>query len=119
MRKLEIPESVDTPQVTLDADQPLLEIKGRSLPEDCVEFYAPVFEWLSEYKQHPNAFTHFVFKLDYFNTASSKIILDLLIALKSIPNIKIHWHYTDDDEDILESGLEFAEQVTIPFEFKK
>jgi len=119
MRKLEITESLDTPRVVLDAENEIFEISGRSLPEDCIEFYGPVFAWLAEYKLHPNELTRFVFKLDYFNTASSKIILDLLTTLKEIPHTKIHWYYTEDDEDILESGLEFSEQVPIPFEFKK
>lgn len=119
MLKLELEETQDTPRIVLDADSSIFEISGRSLPEDCVDFYTPVFSWIAEYKKSPNPTTLFVFKLDYFNTASSKIILDILIALKDISGIKIKWYYSDDDEDILDAGTEFAEQVLIPFEFSK
>lgn len=119
MSRLEIAATSDTPSITLDKEQGIFEISGRSLPEDCVDFCERVFQWLEEYKMKPNDSTHFVFKLDYFNTASSKIILDLLNTLKSIPNVKVQWIYTEDDEDILEAGLEFSEQVMIPFEFRK
>jgi len=119
MLKLEFEETQDTPRILLDAENRIFEITGRSLPEDCIDFYTPVFKWIAEYKKQPPSTTTFTFKLDYFNTASSKIILDILLTLKDLPGIQIRWFYSDDDEDILDAGTEFAEQVLIPFEFLK
>jgi hypothetical protein len=108
----------DTPKIILDKKNGIFEISGRSLPEDSAEFYRPVLEWIEAYQAAPNASTEFVFKLEYFNTASSKLILDVLSALEDIKGIKIVWCFHEDDEDMEEAGEEFSELVEIPFEFK-
>ena len=75
-------------------------------------------DWIGQYATEANAATEFVFKLEYFNTASSKLILDVLSALEEIKGMKILWYFHDDDEDMEEAGQEFSELVEIPFEFK-
>jgi len=112
----------DTPQVTLDAtaDAPYMEISGRSLPEDVVTFYGPILEWLEEYAESPLKKTVFNFKLEYFNTASSKLLLDILLKLEDIHDdgneVLIRWHFPDDDEDMEEAGEEYEDIVEVPFE---
>jgi hypothetical protein len=108
----------DTPKIILDKTNGIFEISGRSLPEDSAEFYQPVIDWIGNYGAEPNPKTNFVFKLEYFNTASSKLILDVLSKLETIPNLSISWYFHEDDEDMEEAGEEFAELVEIPFEFK-
>ena len=56
--------------------------------------------------------------LNNFNTASSKLILDILSKLEVIPGTTVTWYYHEDDEDMEEAGTEFSELVEIPFEFK-
>jgi len=120
MNSIIIKAADDTPAITLDPASGVFEMKGRSLPEDVVKFYTPVLEWLNEYAKSPNAQTVFDFKLTYFNTASSKIILDIMLKLGEIheagKNITIKWHYPSDDEDMEEAGIEYAEIVDIPIE---
>lgn len=118
MKPLHIEASDETPGVRFDKDAGIFEIFGRSLPEDSVEFYDPVFNWLRDYGQSPNAATPFTFKLDYFNTSSSKIILDLLKLLSEISGASVLWYSMEEDEDVAEAGEEFAQQVDIPFTFK-
>ena len=108
----------DTPKILLDKNNGIFEISGRSLPEDSAEFYQPVLDWLEEYKGDTNPETVFVFKLEYFNTASSKLILDILSSLEDIEGCKIHWYYYEDDEDMEEAGEEFSELIDLDFEFK-
>jgi hypothetical protein len=109
----------DTPKIILDKDKGLFEISGRSLPEDAAEFYAPILEWLDKYQSAPNPETNFLFKLEYFNTASSKLILDILSKLDNIAGTRVTWYYHEDDEDMEEAGEEFSELVeNVPFEFK-
>ncbi len=93
-------------------------MSGRSLPEDSVDFYAPVFLWLNQYAKEPNPTTEFVFKLEYTNTASSKMVQDILTALEKIKGVTIVWNYPKDDEDMEEMGQELAELVEIPFTLK-
>lgn len=108
----------DTPKIILDRNNGIFEISGRSLPEDAAEFYEPILEWLGEYGSNPNPETVFIFKLEYFNTASSKLILDILSKIENIPNTTIMWYFHEDDEDMEEAGTEFSDLVEIPFEFK-
>jgi len=118
MEILNLEGSEDTPKIMLDKKNGIFEISGRSLPEDSAEFYRPVIEWINEYGKDPNPITEFTLKLEYFNTASSKLILDVLSSLEDIKGMKIMWYFHEDDEDMEEAGQEFSELVEIPFEFK-
>ena len=118
MEILNLEGTEDTPKIILDKKNGIFEISGRSLPEDSAEFYRPVLEWIEQYGEQSNSSTDFVFKLEYFNTASSKLILDVLSALEDIKGMKILWYFHEDDEDMEEAGQEFSELVEILFEFK-
>ena len=110
----------DTPTVILDAQNEIYEISGRSLPEDVTAFYDPILGWLDEYASAPNKKTIFTFKLVYFNTASSKLLLDILMKLEQMHeagnDILVRWYYPEDDEDMQEAGEEYADIVDVPFE---
>jgi hypothetical protein len=108
----------DTPKVILNKSTGVFEISGRSLPEDSAEFYEPILNWLIEYAKDPNPTTEFMFKLEYFNTASSKLILDVLTKLEAIDGTSVIWYYHEDDEDMSEAGEEFKDLVEIEFEFR-
>ena len=120
METIKIQGSEDTPRIILDAGNEILEISGRSLPEDVSSFYEPVLNWLNEYSENPNKKTVFNFKLTYFNTASSKLLLDILMKLEEMhekgQEVLIRWHYPEDDEDMAEAGEEYADIVDVPFE---
>ena len=120
MEAIKIQGTEDTPKVILDKDAEIFEISGRSLPEDVATFYDPILNWLNEYGEGPNSATIFNFKLTYFNTASSKMLLDILMKLEEIHeegnNVTVRWHYPEDDEDMEEAGEEYADIVDIPFE---
>ena len=120
METIKIQGTEDTPKIILDKDNEILEVSGRSLPEDVTSFYEPVLTWLEEYSQNPNPKTVFNFKLVYFNTASSKLLLDILMKLEEIHeagnDVLIRWHFPEDDEDMEEAGEEYADIVDVPFE---
>jgi len=118
MEALHLEGTEETPHIILDQKKGVFEISGRSLPENALEFYKPVIRWIQQYATEPNPATQFIFKLEYFNTASSKLILDLLSALEKISNVKIQWYFNEDDEDMEEAGEDFSELVKIPFDFK-
>ena len=118
MKPLYIEPTNDTPTVIFDPGKEIFCMSNRSLPEDAIDFYRPIIVWLEGYCEDPNPVTNFVFKLEYFNTASSKLILDVLSALEDIQGMKIMWYFHEDDEDMEEAGQEFSELVEIPFEFK-
>ena len=121
MELINIKGTDDTPNVILDKDNCRFEISGRSLPEDVNMFYEPILNWIDSYSESPCEKTEFNFKLEYFNTASSKIILDILLKFEEIVEngkaVLINWHYHEDEEDMLEAGEEYADIVEIPFEY--
>mgnify|MGYP003507486285 FL=1 len=120
MQAIKIKGSDDTPNVILDKENGIFEISGRSLPEDVAAFYEPILDWLESYAEDPLEKTVFNFKLEYFNTASSKLLLDVLLKLEDMcddgKEVLVRWHFPDDDEDMEEAGEEYADIVEVPFE---
>lgn len=121
MEVINIKGTEDTPSVTLDKEKGIFEIAGRSLPEDVSMFYEPILKWIDEYAQAPNSETVVTFKLEYFNTASSKVLLDVLLKFEEIMdngnNVSVKWNYREDEDDMLEAGEEYADIVSIPFDY--
>lgn len=121
MEVIRINATEDTPNVILDHVNKVFEISGRSLPEDVVVFYEPVMQWLRELENAPVMNLEFGIKLEYFNTASSKLLLDILLKLEAIYQngipMKVKWYFVPADCDMREAGEEYAEIVGIPFEF--
>jgi hypothetical protein len=120
MEPLKINKTEDTPEVILDVDNEMFEIAGRSLPEDVNTFYEPILSWIEEYTRNPIQKTVFNFKLTYFNTASSKVILDMLTMFEEMieegHDVLVKWFYPEEDEDMQEAGMEYSEMVSTPFE---
>lgn len=119
MEKLSIEGTSKTPTIISDADQGFLEISGRSNPENSVEFYRPVMNWVDAYVQSPSPKTTVNIKLEHFNTSSSKMILDIFKRLESILEAKheivVNWYYEDDDEELLEAGETYESMSELPF----
>lgn len=120
METIKIMGTDDTPTVILDAENEIYEISGRSLPEDVTAFYDPILNWLDDYSSSPHEKTIFTFKLVYFNTASSKLLLDILMKLEQMNedghDVLVRWYYPEDDEDMQEAGEEYSDIVDVPFE---
>lgn len=120
MNKFYIEGTKTTPEVKLDPENMHFEIAGESYPEDSVAFYKPVIDWLTEFISQKPEFT-FSFKMNYFNTSSSKAVMDIIDVLEDYHNdggkVSLEWHYQEDDEDIKDSGEEFIEDLNIPTSF--
>lgn len=119
MESLTIEGSPKTPNVMMNPETGTIEIKGRSIPENSIEFYKPVVDWLDEYTKSPAAKTVVNVRLEYFNTSSSKCILDVFKKLEVIKkngnDIVINWYYEEDDEDMLEAGEDYESIIKVPF----
>jgi hypothetical protein len=105
-----------TPSVKLDAQSGMVEIKGRSIPENSLEFYKPLIEWVEKYAADSQNETNVHIQLEYFNTSSSKCLLDFFKRLETINNkVVINWYYEQDDEDMLEAGEDYEAIINVPF----
>ncbi len=120
MEALNIKGTDDTPTIIFDPDNNKFEISGSSMPEDVISFYQPALDWLDKYASEPLDKTIVDFKMEYFNTASSKVLMDILTKLEDIHEagneINIRWHYQEDDEDMMDAGEQYSELIEIPFE---
>ncbi len=120
MNKLEIIGTAKTPTVNFNPESGILEMKGRSIPENAIEFFKPLVDWLEEYSKSAIDLTQANIQLEYFNTSSSKCILDIFKKLESInkqdeKEVVINWYYEEDDEDMLEAGEDYQSILKIPF----
>ena len=120
MEPLRIKQTDDSPLVILDHEDNQFELSGKSLPEDVSGFYQPVLDWLNTYSEAPLLKTIFNIRLVYFNTESSKLIMDILLILEEMVaeghNVLIRWYSPRSDEDMQEAGKVYEEMVAIPFE---
>ena len=120
MESLILQASSRTPQVQFDINSGEFFIKGKSIPDNSVEFYKPVFEWLTKYFENPLKSNSITFALDYYNTSSAKCLADILKKIQAVYvaggcTIEIIWVYQEFDEDMLEAGEEFKSSLTVPF----
>ncbi|MDE5422745.1 DUF1987 domain-containing protein [Ancylomarina sp. DW003] len=120
MDTLIIESSSKTPKVIFDAETGELLIEGRSIPENSLEFYIPLMEWLEVYSNEVNTDTVVQMKLEYFNTSSSKCILDFFRKLEAISKrgnkVTVNWYFEEDDEDMMEAGEDYNAIVGLDFE---
>jgi hypothetical protein len=119
MEPLNIEGTPKTPSIKFIAEEGVMEIKGRSIPENSIEFYKPLVDWLESYAKDPLKKTQVNIQLEYFNTSSSKCILDVFKKLEAIHKSKhdvvINWFYEEDDEDMLEAGEDYESIIRVPF----
>ena len=88
-----------------------LSLKGRSLILDVTAFYQPFLEWVRNLDVTKVVFT---IELEYFNSASSKKLLEILRTIDSnnlVKEFDVIWNFETDDEDILEKGQIFEEKL--------
>ncbi|MEQ9049443.1 MAG: DUF1987 domain-containing protein [Marinoscillum sp.] len=121
MEKIFIEPTRVTPLVNFDPDEGLLEIKGRSSPENYILFYQKIIDNLDEYIQSDLTDFKANFSFEYFNTSSSKCLFDVFKRLSRIEEsgkgLTINWYYEEDDEDMMEAGEDYADLLDLEFNF--
>ncbi|MBK6524125.1 MAG: DUF1987 domain-containing protein [Crocinitomicaceae bacterium] len=113
--------STKTPEINFSQESGLLELSGRSIPEISFEFYQPIIAWVDDYGKNPKEETEVHAKFEYFNTSSSKQILDIFKKLEQLhangkSRVKVKWFIAEDDEAMEEAGEEYRMLLTMPFE---
>jgi len=122
MNELKIPATKNSPEILLNPEG-MIRIRGRSIHENMFGFFKPVEDWVNEYIKNPADITCVDMSLEYFNSASAKLIIQLFqkISHVQLRNKKfiVNWYYEEGDEDILERGEYFSSVLNIPFNFIK
>ncbi len=117
MNNIYLEKAIKTPLISFDYDKGVLLMEGVSVPENTVDFYNPIVFWLREYVQNPKEHTTFDLKLEYFNTSTSVVLLNMFRALSELGEDKltINWHYEEDDVEMEEAGQDYSNMVNAKF----
>ncbi len=120
METLIVKPTTKTPVIKFDMKNGRLEISGKSIPENAAEFYKPLKEYLARYIEDNKALpTQVDIYLEYFNTASSKYLLDVFRLLEVFyyrgNKVTVNWYYEEDDDDMYAAGEDYKALVTLPF----
>ena len=79
---LQLDGNTSRPTVVFNAVNGQLHIIGRSILENSIRFYEPLLEWIVTYIKNPASKTEFHMELEYFNTSTSKYLLQLMQQLE-------------------------------------
>ncbi|HRS17867.1 MAG TPA: DUF1987 domain-containing protein [Bacteroidales bacterium] len=121
MTELEIKKTPSTPKVWYSSDEATLRIEGRSFPENARDFYGPIIQWIESNTSNLGSLFTVSINLEYYNTASSKFLMEIFHLLEKIQNtgdckVTIQWHYMEEDDDMRDAGLEYKQFIHVPFE---
>lgn len=109
-----------TPQIYFNQVEGELKISGRSLPENSNKFYHELLIEIDRYIIEPNNSTLIIFDLDYINSISTKVILNLIrrfeILLKLDLEVNVIWNYQDDDDIMQEVGESIKVATNVPIQ---
>jgi hypothetical protein len=126
MNSLKIESTTFTPEISFDIENNTLSFLKVSKPANAFTFYKPVFEFIDNFentKVKSKIAKELVidFKFDYFNTATAKVIYELLNKFSKIKkqgvNVIINWYFHPEDDDLLEEGQIMSEAVNLDFNF--
>lgn len=121
MTRLEILATDESPKVIFDPERGILEIAGKSLPEDTKEFYNPIITMAQSYIKNPKPHTIINLSLVYLNSSSTKKVLELVTYFEEIEKkgftVELNWFYQEHDEDMLEEGEEFERLTDLKVKF--
>ena len=116
MSDISLDGTAKTPTVKFAINPISMSLSGRSIPENSIEFYKPLLEWIDQHVNAEEPEVSISVKLEYFNTSSSKCLMDLFKRIeKAAPQASVHWYYEDEDEDMLEAGEDYDAIIDIPF----
>lgn len=122
MENISLSQTNETPEIHFQIDGNLL-IKGVSIPENVVAFYAPLIVWLDELKQQPPESVLLQFEIEYINTASTRAFIELIKKVLSFKtksqNVRIIWRYANGDDDNFDLGKDLEYSMRETFEFEK
>jgi hypothetical protein len=126
MENIEINRNVSTPyfpSVSFDASSGLCEISGESYMEEAYKFYLPLINWIKQYTEEEKGKIDLQIKLIYFNTSTSKCLLDIFELLNKYQQqggqIEVTWYYDEDDPDMVDEVKDFEKEAELRFNIRE
>ncbi len=112
-----IPETETTPRVTWDSATSTLRLVGESYPENVLELFTPLTEWLDA-EITPDSTFRLQLELFYLNTSSMKALVDIIRVLEvkqtQGATIEVEWRYLQDFDLMRQTGEELLAGSKLP-----
>lgn len=119
MENLIIEKTKNTLEVSFDITSGEFKMSGSSFPENALDFFTPIISWLQNYMLEKTEKVVAIFNFEYLNSSSIKFLSDIIDKLEfystSGGSVEMNWYYEEDDDDVLEMGEEFKEDVKFKF----
>jgi hypothetical protein len=112
--KLEREKTDTTPYVLIDEGKGYMKFEGESYHENIPEFFREIFDWLNKFLKTDFDSLTFDCELRYFNSATVKLLLNILLNMDNADNsknIKVNWITTGNNKIIIECGEDFKEDL--------
>ena len=110
------PDQIFYPAIDFNYETGVCEMSGESFMEESYRFYEPLLKWLDSYISEKGPII-FNIKLTYFNTSSSRFLLEILLKLKNYQmdngDIIVNWYYKKQDSDMLSEIKDFADETAL------
>jgi hypothetical protein len=112
-----VPDSPFFPIVNFNAETGICELAGESYMEETYKFYSPLIEWLKQYISEVNKPLVMNVKLSYFNTSSSRLILDIFELISKYKSdggkANVNWYYDKEDPDMKDEVEDFRVEADL------
>jgi hypothetical protein len=112
-----VEKTTHTPEIRFEDGK--LTIKGRSIPEDSIGLYQPLFDYITEYIKSPLPLTEVEVMLEYVNSSTNRALASIFEIFNELDKNKnkvmVRWYYLTDDREMYELGLDFKEITGLPF----
>jgi len=122
MENIEINRNLATPyfpSIKFEVSTGVCEISGESYMEEAYKFYLPLINWIKKFAEEEKRKITLNIKLIYFNTSTSKCLLDIFEILKKYQEangaIEVNWYYDKDDPDMVEEINDFENEAELSF----
>lgn len=115
MESLHIEATENSPKITMDYENGIIEVEGKSYPENTFDFYAPILSWLETYCQNESAKQTIIkMKLTYFNSATSQVLFDFFdhVVEGELENLEVQWYYEKDKKGSLRDYEDYADEFS-------
>jgi len=110
-----------TPSVYFNPAKGLLDMRGKSSPENPLTFYNHLYSSLDQFGASENSILSVNVAFEYFNTSSSKCIYGMFKKLECLrkvgKKVNVNWYYEDGDEDMMEAGEDLSFMFKFEFNF--
>lgn len=122
MENLIINPTKTTFGIYFNSDSGALDISGTSYPDNAIEFFKPILDWVKEFTETKSEPVLIQFKVNYYNTSSSKYLFKMLEMVENYRSkgnkVDIIWHYYEGEEDMLDTWKELIEELDLPYKIE-